>query len=117
PDAFPNVYRGSFIQRTGFTTKVTPLRDSVVGTMLTRALWTLFAAVGLVLLIATANVANLFLVRLDARGRETAMRTALGAERAHLAWHYLTESFVLAGLAGIAAIAIAQAMLRLLVAL
>jgi putative ABC transport system permease protein len=116
PEAFPNVYNPRFIKNTGFTTKVVSLRDSVVGTLLTRALWTLFAAVALVLLIATANVANLFLVRLDARSREVAMRTALGAERSHLAWHYLAESFLLAGVAGLAAIAIAETMLKVLLA-
>jgi putative ABC transport system permease protein len=114
-DVYPQVYRGDFIKKTGFTTKVVSLRDAVVGAMLTRALWTLFAAVGLVLLIATANVANLFLVRLDAKSREVAMRTALGADRAQLARHYLAESFLLASVAGVTAIAIAETMLRVLV--
>jgi predicted permease len=114
-DVFTDVYRGHFIQNTGFTTKVVSLRDSVVGEMLTRALWTLFAAVGLVLLIATANVANLFLARLDARSREVAVRTALGADRSHLAMHYLAESLLLTSSAAALAVLIAYALLRLLV--
>jgi putative ABC transport system permease protein len=117
PEAFPQVYSKSFIERTGFRTKVTPLRDAVVGETVTRALWTLFGAVALVLLIAAANVANLFLVRIDARRREVALRTALGANRAHLAWHYLTESLLLSLAAGLAAIAIGHVMLRVLLAI
>jgi predicted permease len=111
----PNVYGSNWLNSTGFTTKVVSLRDAVVGEMLTRALWTLFAAVGLVLLIAMANVANLFLARLDSRHREIAVRSALGAERSHLAVHYLAESMLLSGLAGAAAIGIAFGLLRALV--
>jgi putative ABC transport system permease protein len=117
PERFPEVYNNpDWVKNTGFSTEVVPLRDAVVGERVTRALWTLFAAVGLVLLIAAANVANLFLVRLDARAREIALRTALGADRGHLAWHYLSESLLLAGAAAIAAVGIAQAMLRALLA-
>lgn len=114
---FPQVYGTEFIENTGFRTKVTPLRDAVVGETVNRALWTLFGAVALVLLIAAANVANLFLVRFDARRREVALRTALGADRAHMAWHYLTESLLLALVAGVAAIALAHGMLRVLLAI
>jgi putative ABC transport system permease protein len=117
PEAFPQVYGKVFLQRTGFRTEVTPLRDAVVGEIVSRALWTLFAAVAVVLLIAAANVANLFLVRLDGRRREVALRTALGANRAHLAWHYLTESLLLSLLAALGAIAVAQGMLRILLAI
>jgi putative ABC transport system permease protein len=116
-EVFPQVYSKSFLERTGFRTEVTPLRDAVVGETVTRALWTLFGAVALVLLIGVANVANLFLVRIDTRRREVALRTALGADRAHLAWHYLTESLLLSVAAGLGAIAIGQVMLRLLLAI
>jgi predicted permease len=74
---------------------VHPLADFVVG-RIGGILWTLFAAVGLVLLIAAANVANLYLVRFEARQGEFAMRTALGANRARLARVLLSESAWLA---------------------
>src|SRR6185503_19323768 len=100
-DAYPDVYGPDFFRSTGFTTEVRPLRDAVVGEMVTRALWTLFASVALVLLIAGANVANLYLVRIDARRRDVAVSTALGAGRSNLAIQYLTESMLLALTAGV----------------
>ena len=109
---YPDVYAKAFFDRTGFAMNVTPLRDFVLGSTISRTLWLVFAGVGLVLLIAAANVANLFLVRIDSRRRESAVRTALGAGRAHLAVHYLTESMLLAIVAGIGAIAIGWTLLR-----
>jgi putative ABC transport system permease protein len=117
PDAFPGVYSAQWMQRTGFTTLVRPLRDEVVGELVTKALWILFGAVGVVLLIAAANVANLFLVRIESRRLETSLRSALGASRSDLAWHYLAESLALAAIASVAAIGIAWMGLRLLVSL
>lgn len=114
---YPNVYSQAFIDRVGFSIRVTSLRDHVVGGTIVRALWLLFGAVAFVLLIAAANVANLFLIRIDARRREVAVRTALGADRAHLAVHYLAESMLLTMIAAAGAIAITYGLLHVVIAL
>lgn len=114
---YPNVYAPAFLQRTGFSVRVSSLRDRVVGGTIVRALWLIFGAVGFVLLIAAANVANLFLVRIDARRREVAVRTALGADRRHLAAYFLTESLLLSAIAAILAVTIGYALLRVIVVL
>ena len=116
-EAYPQVYGPDFVRNTGFTTRVRPLREALVGDVVTRALWTLFGSVVLVLLIAAANVANLFLVRIDARRRDVAVRTALGASRSHLAVQYLTESVLLVSVATVLAIAAAQVLLVILLRL
>ncbi len=74
-----------------------------------RNLWILFAAVGLVLLIACANVANLLLVRLEGRRRDTAIRTALGAGWRELAGDALREGAVLAAGGGALALMLGYA--------
>jgi len=113
---YPDVYSKGFLDRTGFAMNVTLLRDAIVGGTIARALWLLFAAVGFVLLIAAANVANLFLVRIDARRREAAVRAALGADRSHLAAHYLTESMLVALLAAVLAMVVAVGLLHVVLA-
>jgi putative ABC transport system permease protein len=92
--------------RSGLGLVVSPFTDIVIGdargTMLA-----LFVAVGVVLLIASANVANLLLMRGEARRGELALRVALGAGRARIVRQVLAESFILSVIAGIAGVVLA----------
>ncbi len=95
---------------------VQPLKEEVVGDI-GPTLWVLMGTIGLVLLIACANVANLLLVRAETRQQELAVRVALGAGSGRIARELLLESMTLGVIGGAIGLALAVGALRVLVAL
>ena len=93
---------------------VRPLTVDVVGDI-GSMLWILLGTVVLVLVVACANVANLFLVRAEGRQQELAVRLALGAESRRIAWELLSESLLVALLGGVVGVGLAYAGIQLLV--
>ena len=92
------------------TAALRPLKDDVVGDI-GQVLWILMATIGIVLLIACANVINLLLIRAEGRQQELAIRAALGAGRGRIARELLIEHLVLALMGGAAGLALAYAAL------
>jgi putative ABC transport system permease protein len=107
--------RGLYPKPMRFDTVVVTLQDEVIG-RIRRTIWLLFGAVAFLLLIACANVANLLLVRAEARQREIAVRAALGAGTARMMRQLFTEGLMLALLSAAAGLVLAALGVRALAA-
>ncbi len=114
PERFSGGVSLAMLEQIGFAPNVTPLKEQITGEV-SRTLWIILAAVGLLFLLACSNVANLFLVRAEGRQREVAVRTALGASGGDLARYFLTESVALGLLGGLGGLSLAWAGTRGLV--
>jgi predicted permease len=115
-EAHPDELGPAILAQTGLAADVKALKDIYVQDV-RDALWILMGTVGFVLLIACANVANLFLVRAEARRREQAVRTAMGAGRADIVRQHLTESVTLAVAGGLLGLGLAAVGVRGLLSL
>ena len=103
------------LKQSRLSASLRPLKEEVVGNV-DRLLWVVMSGVGIVLLIACANVANLLLVRTEGRQHELALRSALGATRRRVAFQLLQESLTIGVLGSLAGFALAYAGLHFLVA-
>ncbi|HXW05465.1 MAG TPA: ABC transporter permease [Vicinamibacterales bacterium] len=109
----PSGFTKDMFEEVRFGPNVRPLSEDVIGDV-GRVLWVLLGTVGIVLLIACANVANLFLVRAEGRQQELAIHTALGASWRRVSWELLSESLTLGLLGGAVGLLLAQAAVRVL---
>ncbi len=115
PERYPGFPKAKF-EQARFAPIVRPLQAEIVGDI-APILWILLGTVGVVLVIACVNVANLFMVRAEGRHREMAIRAALGAGRSQVAVHQLIEAMILALAGGGLGILLAWGGLRGFVAL
>jgi predicted permease len=104
----------SLVGEVGLGSLAAPLKDKVLGGT-ARMLWVLLGSVTIVLLIACANVANLFLVRADARNREVAVRRALGAGTGNVGAYFLAETLLVALASGVVGLLLGYAAVQMLV--
>ena len=112
----PKGFTRQMFEEVRLAPNIRPLPEDVIGDV-GRVLWVLLGTVGLVLLIACANVANLFLVRAEARQQELAIHAALGAGWRRIAWELISESLTLALFGGLAGLLLAYGGVRLLIAI
>ena len=108
PDEFPGRLTRGAIEQTHMRASVRPLSDVVVGDI-GRVLWVVLGAAGLVLAIACANVANLFLVRAEGRRSALAVQRALGAAPGLIFLEFLSEGLLVATAGGVLGVAVAVA--------
>ena len=101
----------ALFKNAGFAPAIRPLKQDVVGNI-TDVLWVLMGTIGVVLLIACANVANLFLVRVEGRQQELVTRAALGAGRGRIARELIQESLTLGAMGGVLGLVVAFGALR-----
>ena len=99
--------------RNGHILQMEPLQEEILGSA-GRSIWVLQAAVGFVLLIACANLANLLLARAESRHREFAVRTAIGATRWRLLRQFMTEGVLLSLAGGVLGVVLARVGIRAL---
>lgn len=114
PETFPEEPAAPILQQGGLTAHAISLQENMVGDDIPQRLKLLMGSVGFILLIACANVANVFLVRAEGREREMAIRSAMGASRGRLAVGFLAESIVLGLIAGAVGLLLAFAGVRAL---
>jgi putative ABC transport system permease protein len=104
---------GRFYERWKIAPAIRPLQDEVVGDV-REILWVVMGTIGLVMLIACANVTNLMLVRAEVRQHELGLRSALGANRARIAGSLMVESTILGLMGGMLGMVLAYVALRVL---